>query len=117
MAGGILVQDSSHPSIHGMLTPNGRITVNSLHHQRQYPWGNKWPRYKLLGWCEELSPFNRDGDNKEMPTRPEIEMAAYPDIQALTIQSHPEMRYPAIKTWEQDYIAYCRKILTEHMNG
>lgn len=119
MAGGSLVQDSRHGQRHRMHTSTGNdIIVNSLHHQRQYPWGWKKPNFELLGWCDvKTSPWS-DGQSMtdSLEGKPEVEVALYPDIDALAIQSHPEMAYPVRVRWEQDFVDYCRNILDNHMN-
>lgn len=114
MAGGSLVQHQSHPSRH-KITVVGEpheITVSSSHHQRQHPWGHKI-NFQLLGWCS-LSPFNWGQPEENLGRdNPEVEIALYPDIKALAIQSHPEYCYPPSTQEEVAYINYCRKLLND----
>jgi GMP synthase-like glutamine amidotransferase len=117
MAGGTLIQHSSHPSVHYMHTDAGDITVTSTHHQRQYPYGGKKPNFNLIGWCTDLSPFNLGEPGQHLGGKPEVEIAEYPDIKALAIQSHPEMVYPTQKRWEENYIQFCRGLLDKHMGN
>lgn len=116
MAGGTLVQHMFHPSVHNMKTKDGNVRVTSLHHQRQNPWENNHVKFELIGWCENLSPYNEgEGKHDKINGNPEVEIALYPDIQALAIQSHPEMAYPSAWPWEDTYIQYCRDILDSHV--
>jgi GMP synthase-like glutamine amidotransferase len=117
LAGGSLVQHQSHPSVHEILTKDGRkIEVTSLHHQRQYPWGNRGAKVELIGWSDNLSPFNHGADPTiDLSGKEEVEIARYPDSKALAIQSHPEMCYPTMSTWEKKYLDYCRELLDDHM--
>lgn len=115
MAGGSLVQHSFHPRIHDMITKLGRVRVTSSHHQRQYPY-SKHVNFKLIGWCMNLSPIN-EGENRhdDLSGKPEVEIAVYPDIKALAIQSHPEWAFPTQWGWEKDYIKFCRELLDAHL--
>lgn len=119
LAGGILVQHQRHPWVHPIRTSDGNtILTTSTHHQRQYPWGGKKPRFELLGWAPAgMSPFSegtgKDDDMKD--GKPEAEIVLYPDIKALAIQGHPEMAYPVEREWEEDFIAYCRQQLDRVM--
>jgi hypothetical protein len=113
MAGGILVQDQSHPYLHKMSTKNGEVWVTSAHHQRQYPWSIE---FELIGWCNDLS-FWSDGENMQddLKGKPEVEVAIYPKINALAIQSHPEWVFPPKLDWEKTFINFCRETLDKHM--
>ena len=114
MAGGSLVQHQSHPSRHkiNVVGEPHEITVSSSHHQRQNPWGHKI-NFRLLGWCS-LSPFNWGQPEENLGRdNPEVEIALYPDIKALAIQSHPEYCYPPSTQEEVTYINYCRKLLDD----
>lgn len=116
LAGGILVQNQSHPYQHTMMTKEGKeIITTSMHHQRQYPWGGSKPRFKLLAWVKNLSPYN-EGESREdnmTDDKPEVEIALYPDYKALAIQGHPEMAYPIDHPWERGLIEYCREQLNQ----
>lgn len=123
MAGGILVQHQYHPEVHSIRTSDGRvIIVTSSHHQRQYPYvgqnGKPAPKYKLLGWTKDLSPWSY-GESKhdDMKGHLEVENALYPDIDALAIQSHPEWVYYDKQTWTKEYIQYVRDLLNTHMKA
>lgn len=124
MAGGSLVQHMYHPPTHNMETKHGRIRVTSLHHQRQYPYNNKHINWELIGWCNGLAPYS-EGESPQDDLRgtPEVEIASYSDINALAIQSHPEMAYypemasSSMWPWEESYIKYCRDILNVHMES
>lgn len=125
MAGGILVQHQSHPGIHDIFTACGKnVTVTSTHHQRQYPWDID--EFNLIGWCY-LSPYSwgEDGEDLSINTidvgseaegiqgnLPEVEIAIYPKIKALAIQSHPEMQ-----DLNGPSIAYFRDLLTRFIEG
>ena len=119
LAGGILVQHQSHPWVHPIQTSDGEeILTTSTHHQRQYPWGGKKPRFELLGWAAAgYSPFSQGEDWKDnmRDDKPEAEVVLYPDIKALAIQGHPEMAYPAQTHWEHQFIDYCRTQLNRLM--
>src|SRR6266702_5272674 len=114
MAGGILVQDSRHPNVHSMVTQSGKkIWVTSAHHQRQYPFVSHTGhqvKYEILGYSENLSAYNfGESDRDKLLLQPEVEVAIYPEINALAIQSHPEWAYPAANKWQKEFIDYCRK--------
>lgn len=105
-----------HPHVHEITTDDGRtITVTSSHHQRQYPWSaHPW---KLLAWSKGLSPFSFIGPEEQIgdPEGKEVEIAYYPAIKALAIQSHPEWVYPPVHEWHKAYIDYCQELLDKHM--
>lgn len=118
MAGGELVQHQSHPPYHDITTDDGRkITVTSSHHQRQYIQKLSPDKVKLIAWAEHLSPFaegEHEGD--KLDEEKEVEIAYYPEIKALGIQSHPEWAYPAGNEWQDKYIAYCRELLNQYLS-
>jgi putative glutamine amidotransferase len=110
MAGGKLVQHQHHPSRHNINTKDGLvIEVTSSHHQRQYPFG--LCEFELIGWCS-LSPFAWGEENEDLSGKPEVEIAYYPKIKALAIQSHPEWQ-----DLDSPSIAYFRNLLDKHMEG
>jgi len=118
LAGGILVQNQHHPWAHPIRTSDGRdIITTSTHHQRQYPWGGKKPKFVLLGSAPAgFSPYSEGtGRHDNMTGKPEAEIVLYPDIKALAIQGHPEMAYPAQSDWEEEFIEYCRDQLDNLM--
>lgn len=121
LAGGILIQDSKHPSLHFIETSDGKkIIVTSSHHQRQYPfpYKDRKPNFELLGWSKDLSPYSEGQSLKEkLIGQPEVEIARYPDINALAIQSHPEWAYPTSKPWQADFISHVRSLLDKHMES
>jgi GMP synthase-like glutamine amidotransferase len=117
MAGGSLVQHMHHPGVHEVDTKDGRkIEVTSLHHQRQYPWGRKGANVEVIAWSDHLSPFSHGASPSiDLSDKPEVEIARYPTIKALAIQSHPEMCYPTMADWEKKYLHFCRELLDDHM--
>jgi gamma-glutamyl-gamma-aminobutyrate hydrolase PuuD len=133
MAGGILVQHQQHPGrhkIHAIDLPDGggervvEISVTSTHHQRQFPWMLSPHERRLLGWCN-LSPFSQgesDSDDLRFSSDdpdeiPEVEIAYYPKIRALAIQSHPEMCFPCHSKQDCEYISHCRMLLNRLLDG
>lgn len=116
LAGGSVVQHQYHPSVHDMETVTGTIRVTSSHHQRQYPYNSKHVNFELIGWCNNLAPYSEgEGHYDNLNGKPEVEIAVYPDINALAIQSHPEWAYPTEWLWEEKYIKFCREILDAYM--
>ena len=119
LAGGILVQDQRHPWNHEITTADGStIITTSTHHQRQYPWGGKKPRFELLAWAKPgLSPysFGEDDEDDMKDDKPEAEIVLYPEVKALAIQGHPEYAYPSMHAWEENFIGYCRSQLDRLM--
>jgi gamma-glutamyl-gamma-aminobutyrate hydrolase PuuD len=112
MAGGILVQHQRHPSNHKIrvTSPIHEITVTSSHHQRQYPFERELS-FMLLGWCA-LSPFSYgEGDEEIGKDKPEVEIAYYPKIKALAIQSHPEWQTYSKAKEDTDAIGYFQELL------
>lgn len=118
LAGGKLVQHSNHPAFHSLMTSDGYTPMTtSSHHQMQYPWAVK--NWKLLAWTKGLSDFNLSGNGEEMvigmgtdnTSLPEVEIALYPELNALAIQGHPE--------WlaEGSSLDYFRSLLDRHMEG
>lgn len=106
MAGGKLCQDISHQNnTHPVLTYDGELlSVNSLHHQLQFPYNLPTTKYEVLAYSENLSSHHVDGDGVEMITgdMKEAEAVYYPEIKALGIQWHPEMlvkTYPKQQQW------------------
>ncbi len=116
MAGGKLVQHQSHPYLHDVTTDDGRtIKVTSTHHQRQYIQG-LGDKAKLIAWAEHLSPFAfGESDADKLDEDKEVEIAYYPEIKALGIQSHPEYVYPCDQEWHHTYIEYCRELLNKYL--
>lgn len=103
MAGGKLVQDSTHPGSHKMHTYDNKIiTINSLHHQQflideKITGLKEGEDYKMIGYAKCLSPYHCDGDDvdyefaKTRVDYREPEITVYPKINALAIQWHPEL--------------------------
>lgn len=88
---GRLVQHQQNRLQHSMQTFDNKIlTVNSTHHQAQFPFEMDKSDYKLLGWSENVSSYHRDGNNKELAPERECEIVYYPKAKALGIQYHPE---------------------------
>lgn len=126
MAGGELVQHQANPSyIHPITTDDGRqFLVTSTHHQAQFPWVMTIDKYKVIAWTQDASPYHEDGEGSEMvngfvENDKEVEIAYYPEIKALAIQSHPEMIYGQRDNEERiaKSIAYCQELLGKHMDN
>ncbi len=117
MAGGQLVQHQHHPFVHEVTTNDGRkIKVTSTHHQRQYIQNLAPEKVELLAWAEHLSPYAfGESDNDKLDEDKEVEIAYYPEIKALGIQSHPEYVYPCKEPWHEEYIAYCRELFNKYL--
>ena len=117
LAGGTLVQHQSHPYLHDVTTNDGRtIRVTSSHHQRQYIRDLSPDKVELIAWAEGISPYSfgeHDGDTLDEDR--EVEIAFYPEIKALAIQSHPEWAYPCKEEHQKTYIAYCRELLDKYL--
>lgn len=110
---GMLVQDQPNPGPHLMKTFDGKeFMVSSTHHQAQYPFNMAKEDYKILGWTENMLSRHEDGNGKEMSPAVECEVVAYPTINALGIQPHPEMLdyYSPANEW-------FRQRLYELLNG
>jgi GMP synthase-like glutamine amidotransferase len=122
LMGGKLVQHQRHPSIHMIDTFDGKkITVTSAHHQRQFPFLLPANEYRILGWCD-LSPFSWGEDGEDLiclggKRLPEVEIAFYPRLRALGIQSHPEWAYPCTHRWEERYVEYCQRLVVKLLSN
>jgi hypothetical protein len=125
MAGGILVQNQRHPNWHPIETSDGKIImVTSTHHQRQYPWTLPNDAYNIIGWCN-LSPYSQgESEDDDLSRDPsvasesleEVEICYYKKINALAIQSHPEMVYGRSDPACKEYIEYVQGLLNKLMN-
>ena len=105
MAGGKLVQDvRNHSGYHGMRTEDGRLLeVNSTHHQMQIP-----PKdAKILAWAE---PARSKTYFWNKPDK-EFECVAYPNINALSMQYHPE-----VMSKKSDGFKYCLELTKKLLN-
>lgn len=111
--GGKLVQHMENNDFtHSIVTSTGEsISVTSLHHQAQFPFGLPESDYKILGWSEGESVYHLDGNGKEMNPPKECEIVYYPTIKCLGIQSHPEMCYPPVRIWEKEMIDYMQELV------
>lgn len=97
-AGGVLVQDLSHPSRHNITFYDGtEISTTSCHHQLQFPFCISKDKYKILAYAEGLSTVYLNGMNSQMllPSNDkgvmmEPEFVYYRQLNALGIQGHPE---------------------------
>lgn len=121
MAGGSLVQDQPNPGfIHEIKTyKDSTIEVSSTHHQAQYPYRIDAGQYTILGWTEGMLPYHEDGNQVELnPTR-EVEDCFYRNINALAIQSHPEMLWDINKpmTGFEETISHYRELLKRFLNN
>jgi gamma-glutamyl-gamma-aminobutyrate hydrolase PuuD len=126
MAGGKLVQHQSNmKEFHPIYTYDGEvIKVSSEHHQAMYPWVLDKKKFEVLGWSTGLSLYHEGSDQKELvignvPFDMEVEVAFFPEIQALGIQAHPEWQYPKVYNDQEhkDAISYFRVLLNQFMDG
>jgi len=115
LAGGALFQDvTDHGRSHEVSTFNGEtIQVTSTHHQmadlRNLVEGED---YILLGWSSGISRYYKNGISDNNICEREPEFVYYPKINALGIQSHPEM----VRTSEENpYHNFCKKVLYENL--
>lgn len=123
LAGGILVQDSSHPYIHMIKTSDGDLLqCNSSHHQMQYPYDLAPEKYKLLAWAvdkneNDLSPYKWGESYKDslMGSR-DAEICFYPEIRGLAIQPHPEWLFPSRDEWHAKFVDYCDNLVVKYLN-
>lgn len=134
MAGGWLVQHQLNPGYtHDIFTEDQRmITVTSLHHQAMYPWNLPAEDRRIIAWSRNCSRFHENGNCEEMvegnacvtlngikvyPNGREIEICYFKMINALGIQSHPEMMMREYSTNQRamEYIEYCRELLNNLM--
>lgn len=120
MAGGKLVQhQNSTGGIHPIITHDGKeLKVTSSHHQAMYPWGLGKGNFRILGWTEDESETHLDGNDQEMeiPEGKEVEVAYFPKIRALGIQSHPEWMFTNAPE-DAVTIDYLRDLLDKAING
>jgi GMP synthase-like glutamine amidotransferase len=102
--GGTLIQHVQHHSGHTVKTYDGlAFAANSYHHQMIRPKGIT-DKYKVLGWVNNGSPYHLDGNNEQIVfdenETPEIEVIAYPELNIMSIQGHPEWQEPgAYNNW------------------
>lgn len=102
LAGGYLIQDMVHPSVHLVKTVDGEeFYTNSYHHQMAFPFEMKNDDYELLGWTEEKSPYHIVKNSEVIHDYPdnslddegkfkEPEIIFYNKLNALCMQFHPE---------------------------
>ena len=93
--GGTLVQHISHPGTHVVKDFKGEhYYFNSCHHQMCNPFNLPDDDYRVLAWCDGLSPMYKG--EKEMPVHMPIEpeVLFFPKTRHLGAQGHPE--------WMQD---------------
>lgn len=99
MAGGKLIQHvDSHGGNHMIKMWDGRsMRVSSTHHQMQLP-----PKdAKILAWADpSRSSTHLDGKDNEIMPEKEVEIAYYPNINALGMQHHPEMMSKHDEGWK-----------------
>lgn len=120
MAGGKLVQhQNSSGGIHPIVTYDDKeLKVTSSHHQAMYPWGLGEGNFRVLGWTEDESVIHLDGNDQDMeiPEGKEVEVAYFPKIRALGIQSHPEWMFTNAPE-DATTINYFRDLLDKTING
>lgn len=125
MAGGKLVQDQMNRYMHEVKTCDGRtLLINSSHHQAQYPWAI--PDAKVLAWSTGVSWYH-DGERVHeelvkgiVEGDKEVEIAYYPNINALGIQHHPEDSFHDYQDGylgQKESIDYCRDLLNRLIAG
>lgn len=91
--GGILVQHIyGHSGHHEIKTfDNNILSVNSIHHQMQFPWTGKC-KHELVAWAKyNLSKAYFGEDNEYLEVDCEPEFVYYPEVKGFGIQWHPEM--------------------------
>lgn len=111
---GMLIQHMNHPGTHTLYTYDGEVlSVNSLHHQMQYPFHMEPTDYKILGWTARLSNvyFGEDSET-QLKVEREPEIVYYPKIKGLAIQHHPEMMAFSSKS-----NVYLRELVDKFMNN
>lgn len=120
LAGGKLVQDTSHPGRHNVTTWDEKvIQINSLHHQQflvdeELTGLKEGVDYHMLMWAECLSPYHYNGDDIDLNlvgrrNYREPELVHYPLINAFAIQCHPEMMASdsvAVKYFQNMFIEF-----------
>lgn len=126
-AGGILVQDQANLRLyHPMQVKDGKsIMVSSSHHQAQYPWVLPENKYRILGWTKGQSKYHLGETDKDemiigkVDGEIEVELCHFPEIDALAIQSHPEIVFNYIDTAAaaKESTAYFRDLLTQFLEG
>lgn len=118
LSGGKLVQHMSHPHQHHIYVTDSKdkqfvYLINSLHHQLQYPFDMPPENYKIIGWSNNISPFNwlsNDKDIGKMPFEPEI--VYYPKTNSLGAQCHPEMMSDT-----NPFVKYLNNLLLKFLNN
>ena len=93
LSGGILVQHvSGHSGYHDIKTfDNSILSVNSIHHQMQFPWTGKC-NHELVAWAKNnLSKAYFGEDDEYLQVDCEPEFIYYPEVKGFGIQWHPEM--------------------------
>lgn len=114
MNGGKLVQDSTHPYMHKMITSDGReIITNSMHHQQALLTNVDPNNYILLGWAERISRHHLNGDNVDyrFPTDyKEPEVIFWPKTKSIGFQMHPEAMNPVC-----DLVKYCQEMVSKYI--
>lgn len=111
LAGGAIFQDISHPYQHELVTYDGqRILCNSGHHNMQDVSNLKEGEdYRLLAYCESLSPYHINGFGENIKCEKEAEVVFYPKIKFLSFQNHNEgiygnPRFSKMIKWSQDIL-------------
>lgn len=98
MAGGKLIQHMHHNYMHKIAmktfdeSEEEIVEINSTHHQMQFPFNLPKEDYRILGYTTQDSKSDFHYLEKELvDVEIEAEIVHYPKINALAIQSHPEM--------------------------
>lgn len=98
-AGCTMIQHLSHPSFHRVKTYTGEeFGVINIHHQAICPYIPREgmnPKVNILAWADNLSHVHigQDGTEIDFPENAfkEIEIAHFPEINAMGAQTHFEM--------------------------
>ncbi len=121
MSGSKLIQHQENKAArHPIKTYDDKtIWVTSTHHQNQYPFNLNTDDYRVLGWVEGnyRSDFHKGGNDEELDTPIEIDIAYYVKTKCLAIQNHPEFVYPPTSDRDKDMIEYMRELLVKLMNN
>lgn len=121
-AQGELVQHMQHPRHHDIHTWDGKVMqCVSTHHQMQFPYRLPASEYRIIAWADKLSDYYYNGDDQPVHYQGKIlnlvdrfaepEIVHYTSIDALAIQSHPEMMSNT-----SPFVKYCSELFWKFMN-
>lgn len=95
-AGGKLIQDvTGHGGTHHKVTcaDGDTYSMNSIHHQMQFPYTLPADQYEILSWTKGISKHYHNGNDEDIELPEdfvEVEAAHYKNIRGLAFQGHPE---------------------------